>query len=494
MISLAPCLAALCAAAAPQPKTSDVVGVLAVSPPPGPGPALVDVAGMLRDELAKRIDGVFSARDLKDRMADYDQAMASLSDLDRAYSSAVDSAKRDPALAIRWLRGILAELERLPGGAEVYEQWTRANLRLARMRLEYVSSPEEGESGVREARQIVERVLRLQQHLKLDPSLFPRRVIALVEEARAGLAKAPLRKLAVRSAVEGVKVFVDGKEEGLAPLTLQVPAGIYRVSGTRGSLRSPAAMADAREADAAVSLDFTLLASFRPAQGPGLAAPEPEQESKILQSASALGLDRVVAASLVEQKNTFLFASMTSLEPGGSASARQGWIRLSPRGLTPEVAQEMADYLATGQAKGDITPLAPDAEKAKQGASARNTARAYGARAAGRTGELEVAVDLDALLAPPHRLHPAARVSALLPPVWLPVFPIALAVPAVSEINRLVCLFADLLPLLVLLLDLLHGRTRVKFVVVIGRRGAANLAHIQPPGRMVLDTCQRQPK
>jgi hypothetical protein len=362
MMTLATCLTALCAAAAaPQQKTPELVGVLAVSPPPGPGPDLVEVTGKLRDELAKRLDGVLSARELKDRMSG--QSTASLSDLDRAYASAVDGAKRDPVLAISWLRDIISELERHPGGADVYEQWTRANLRLARMRLEYASSPEEGESGAREARQVVERALRLQLQLQLDSSLFPKRLIALVEEVRASLSKAPLHKLVVKSAVEGAKVYVDGKEAGPTPLTLQVPAGVYRVSGMQGGLRSPSVIADARETDTTVALDFALAATFRPAQGPGLATPDAEQESRILQSARALGLDRVVTASLVEQKTTYLVASVTPAKPGGAAPPRQGWIRLSTGGLPPEVVPQMAEYLATGQAKGDLATSAPAVDK-----------------------------------------------------------------------------------------------------------------------------------
>lgn len=362
MMTLATCLTALCAAAAPQQKTLDHVGVLAVSPPPGPGPDLVEVTGKLRDELAKRLDGVLSARELKDRMSG--QSTASLSDLDRAYSSAVDGAKRDPVLAVSWLRDIIAELERHSGGADVYEQWTRANLRLARMRLEYASSPEEGESGAREARQVVERALRLQLQLQLDSSLFPKRLIALVEEVRAALSKAPLHKLVVKSAVEGAIVYVDGKEAGPTPLTLQVPAGVYRVSGAQGGIRSPLVIADARETDTTVALDFALAATFRPAQGPGLATPDAEQESRVLQSARALGLDRVVTASLVEQKTTYLVASVAPAKPGDTAAPpRQGWIRLSTSGLAPEVVPQMAEYLATGQAKGDIATSAPALDK-----------------------------------------------------------------------------------------------------------------------------------
>ncbi len=369
MILATSCLAALCAAAAaPQPKPSEVVGVLAVSPPPGPGPELVDLTGKLRDELAKRLEGVLGARDLKDRMTS-EQAVASLSDLDRAYTSAVDGAKRDPALAISWLRDIIGELERHTGGPKVYEQWTRAHLRLARMRLEYAPSPEEGESGAREARVLAERAVRLQPELKLDPSLFPKRLITLVEEARAALAKAPARKLQVKSPVEGTRVFVDGKEVGVAPVTLSVPAGAYRVSGMQGALRAPATLVDLRDGDAAASLDFSLSTTFRPAQGPGIAASDADQESKILRSASVLGLDRVVTTSLVEQRNTYVFASMTPVKDG-AAQPRQAWLRLSPNGLTPDVAPQLAEYLVTGLAKGNVTATAPDGDKASFATSA----------------------------------------------------------------------------------------------------------------------------
>jgi hypothetical protein len=389
MISFGPCIIALCAvAAAPQPKTSEVVGVLAVSPPPGPGPELVDLAGQLRDELAKRLDGVLGARDLKERMTS-EQVLESLHDLDRAYASAVDGAKRDPALSILRLREIIAELERHIGGADVFDQWTRANLRLARMRLDYAPSPEDGESAAREARVLVERAIRLQPELKLDTSLYPKRLIALVDEARAGLSKAPTRKLAVTSPVEKAKVFVDGKEVGVAPVTLEVPAGVYRVSGLQGALRSQAPAADLRDRDADVALDFSLSAAFRPAQGPGIAAPDSEQESKILQSASALKLDKVVTTSLVEQKATYVFASMTPARSGEGTQPRQGWIRLSPSGLTPDIAPQLAEYLLTGQARGAVTATPPEVDKA-----AFTTIAALDPRPRARAPEADFVADL----------------------------------------------------------------------------------------------------
>ncbi len=66
----------------------EAVGVLAVAPPPGPSPGLVEVTIQLRHALAERLPGVLLGQRLRERMKP-DGAWLSPADVDRTLASAV---------------------------------------------------------------------------------------------------------------------------------------------------------------------------------------------------------------------------------------------------------------------------------------------------------------------------------------------------------------------------------------------------------------------
>jgi hypothetical protein len=359
MLTLAPVVCAL-SLVAPAAKASEAVGVLAVSPPPGPTPELVEITERLRNELAKRIDGVIEARDLKERMTGQ-TSTATLAELDRAYAAAVEAGKRDYNRGMEWLRDIISEIEKQPESPEAFEQWTRANLRLARTRVEHASSPQEAEQAVAETRVILEQVVRAAPDLTLDPNLYPKKLVTLAEEAKATLRKAPVHKLVVKSSVEATRVFVDGRDVGLAPVTLKLTKGSYRVAGAQGAVRVPSAAVTLGDEDQTFTLDFSLATIYRANRGPGLAVTDPDQEGKVVRAASALGLDRVVTASFLEvQKVTFLVASLIQVKPYAQP-LRQGWMRIGNASVPQSNFAALAEFLLTGQSS-DLVAAKPPPE------------------------------------------------------------------------------------------------------------------------------------
>jgi exonuclease VII small subunit len=243
----------------------DSIGVLAVAPPPGPGPELVEMTTQLRQMLSERAPNVLDARQLRERMTG-EPPGASLSEHDLGYESARAAfVKSDYEGSIRTLRTIVEELEKLPDGEEVFKQWTRAMLRLAK------AEQELGHTA--EAQNVLDRLVRAEPNVEVDPALYPPDFARLVRGATARLKLSPVRRLMVSSHSRDVQIFVSGREVGRidrGPVAVRLPAGRYRVSGARGALRAPAVQVDLGRSDQSITLEFSVAESLRPSTGPAL--------------------------------------------------------------------------------------------------------------------------------------------------------------------------------------------------------------------------------
>ncbi len=332
-------LAALLAAV-PAVRADDVVGVLAVAPPPGPGPELVELTFQLRQAMAERNRGVLEARQLRDRMAGQLPG-ASLGELDRAYEGARTAyANGDLEGSVRTLRAIIEDLEKLPDSDESFRQWTRATLRLAKAETDLGRDDS--------ARALLERLVQSAPDVVVDRNLYPARFARQVDEVRARFNASPTRKLTITASEPGVKVFVNGRPVGSAPVTLALHQGRYRVSGAVGNLRAPPLRIDLGEEDQRALLDFTIARALRPGQGPGLALPAGDASGRIVAAGAFLGLDGIVAVSLAEEGSVSqLVGALYDVRRG--MLTREGRVRLSNKTVPAGGIEALSDFLMTGQ-------------------------------------------------------------------------------------------------------------------------------------------------
>src|SRR6266542_3037389 len=158
-------------------QPQEFMGVAAVAEAPGPSPELVEMTIQLRSVVSERTTGVLEAAQLRERMAGR-PSNASLAELDRAYSGALATYQNgDYEGAIRTLRAVIEDLEKLPDGPETFSQWTRAMLRLAR------AQGTVGQKG--EARATLERLVRAAPAVKVDPTQYPPSFERQVDESVA---------------------------------------------------------------------------------------------------------------------------------------------------------------------------------------------------------------------------------------------------------------------------------------------------------------------
>lgn len=337
---------------------AESVGVVAVAEPPGPSPELAELTHQLRGVVAERTPGVLEASELRERMTGQTSS-ATLSELDRAYAGALATYQNgDFEGAVRTLRAVIQDLDKLPPSAEMFAQWTRAMLRLGR------AEQTLGRGG--EAREVLERLVRANPTVKVDVNQYPPSFVRQVDEVRGQVSVLTKKKLSVNSTTKGAKVFADGREIGTAPLVVELPPGRYKISGTMGNLRVPAIPVDLTEEGQSIVLNFALAESLRPSVGPGLALAEVDRAKNLVAAGAWLGVDKLLATRLVAEAGVeYLAATMFDVRRG--ILQREGRVRLSNKIAPPGGLSALAAFLITGQASelvattsvGASVPLPP---------------------------------------------------------------------------------------------------------------------------------------
>ena len=335
-------------------RAEESLGVVAVAPQPGPTPTLIDLTDQLRRAVGARVSGVLEPAEIRARMGDGAPG-SSLSETNRMYEAArAAELSGDPRRAIVGLQAAIAELEAFPEGEEVFAQWSRAMLRLAKIESLLAGHEEQ-------ARATLERLLRASPSTKIDPDVHGPDVAQLGESVRAKLAKLEKRRLSISSRSKGVRLFVNGREVGTdarGTLVLTLPRGQYKVTGYQGKLRAPPVQVDLDARDREVVLDFAIPEIFRPAQGPGFAT-SPLDTARIFSTAGFLRLDTLMTANLVEDDGvTYLVGTMYDVR-GGKMKV-SGVMHLYS--MMPPIGgmDALADFLLTGEKKtGPVAPYDP---------------------------------------------------------------------------------------------------------------------------------------
>ncbi len=367
------------------PAAAEAFAVLPVAEPPGPDAALGDLAAEVRAALALRGAGVLAPEVLRDRMTG-DAPAGALAAADAAYQAALDlHARGDFEGSIRGLRAVIADLEYLPAGAEVHARWQRAMLRLAR------SEQAVGRRG--EAQAVLQRLLRVDPALEVDPRLYPPGFQRLVEEVRAETRALWTRRLVVE-AQAGVQVLLEGRGAGPAPVALELPPGRYRIAGALGGIRSREVTVDLTGEDRRVELDLSLAEVLRPDRGPGLALPPGEAAGRVIAAGAFLDLDRVVSVRIGEQGGrAYLAASLHDARRG--TTMPEGRVSLADGRLPAGGAAALAAHLLAGEVSpvvtvvpvADLRPVLPPLDAPRRGwlwdGTRRPEARRYGWMATG---------------------------------------------------------------------------------------------------------------
>ncbi len=337
--------AALALALLAPPAAGERIGVLAVHEP---GPAdldLVELTHQLRAACTERVPGVLQAPEMRARLQGR-TGNATAAELDRAFNGALAVYQNgEYESAERTLKAIVADLEQLPEGEAVWRQWTRAMMRLSHVQFT------QGQRDDADATQLA--VLKVDPSHQLDPVLYAPGYRAHFDELRARVRAMPKRRLTVTARGRDGTIYVGGRDVGLSPVTVIVPAGTYRVAGAAGELRPPPVTVDLADEDRAVTLDFALAEAVRIASGPALALPPGDRAATLVKAGAWLGVDRLVATSrLVEGEAPFLVGAVYDVRRG--ALMREGSVRVVGGAVPPASLGALAAFLLTGTPSREV--------------------------------------------------------------------------------------------------------------------------------------------
>jgi tetratricopeptide (TPR) repeat protein len=319
---------------------AETTGVIAVAEPPGPSAELAELTHQFRSVMSERTQGVLDAAKLRERMTGQ-TSTATLAELDRAYAGALATYQTgDFEGAVRTLRAVVEDLDKLPDSSDAFAQRSRALMRLARA--------EQTLGHQAEAKAALQRLVRADPAARADPTQYPPSFQRQIDEARAEMKAQPSRKLTVQSTTRGAKVYVEGREVGTAPITVDLAAGRYRVSGAVGQLRVPGVQADLTQEAQTVMLNFTLAEALRPSFGPGLAVPETDRARSLITAGAWLGVDKLVTTTFAtEGEVIYLVGSIYDVRRG--MLQREGRVRLSNKTAPSGSLSALAGFLITGE-------------------------------------------------------------------------------------------------------------------------------------------------
>jgi PEGA domain-containing protein len=344
-------LATAAALSLPVAACADGLAVLAVAPPPGPGGALEEITDGLRERIAERAPETLRADQLRARVA-VPASGPALPELERAYEQARAAyLGGDFERTLAMLGQVAETLQARPSTPGVHELWTKVMLRLART---------EHELGRAEsARTTLEWLLRAEPDLSPDASLTPAWLAQEIEHGRARLRALPVGTLVVTSSTPTAHLTVDGRDVGTPPLRLELPQGRHHVMGWTETVQVGPLSIDLGPGEREIVLDFAIVEALRPWSGLGLAG-TPEGSALLARAGRHLGVDRVVASSLVEDRGSaYAVASLHDVRR--ARLEREARVRLEG-GAVPAGGQEaLAEFIVDGHTDSPLVfvPGAP---------------------------------------------------------------------------------------------------------------------------------------
>ncbi|MFT3913206.1 MAG: hypothetical protein QM704_03670 [Anaeromyxobacteraceae bacterium] len=289
-----------------------------------------------------------------------DAGPASLAELDRAYGGALATYQNGEfESAVRTLRAIVEDLEKVPEGPEAYSQWVRANLRLAHAAGSVGLDP-----VVEEA---MDKLIRTEPTLEPEPDQYSPAYRRKYEAARKRVRALARHKLLLEARGGPGTLYLNGRRMGTvgpAPLELDLPAGSYRVGAAAGALRVPTFTVELTENRKAL-LDFTLAEAVRPNAGPGLALAGADRPAGIIRAGAWLGVDKLLTVTRLQESGvSFLVGAIHDVRRG--AMLREGQVRIVAGGVPAVSLGALASFLLTGQQARGVEERAPQAQPAAQ--------------------------------------------------------------------------------------------------------------------------------
>ncbi len=188
------------------------------------------------------------------------------------------------------------------------------------------------------------RVFRVEPDYRPDTGLYPPSFQKFVDKARKAAKKKSTSRLEVSTSPAGKPVYVGGRNVGVGPVSIRVPAGEYRVEadwGHRGMVRTITVPSAPVELSAAVE------GAVYPDGGPCVEATDAtaalSRASRILPATRLLGVHQESAGG-----DSYMVVTAVS---GGGQDVREGRVQVQPGAPTSEALALLAGWSVPGQSE-----------------------------------------------------------------------------------------------------------------------------------------------
>lgn len=304
-------------------------------------PGLQQAVGALRQSLASRPGArLLTTEATIDALGG--PSRGSLADLKRRVAQAqTELFQQAHESSVRTLDAVISDLDGTPPGAE---RWA---LFLEAQALRAWNFQKMGQVAPAEA--ALERVLRLEPSWKPDGRSFPPSVGKMARDVSRRLSGRALATVKVRSEPAGLGVFVDGRPMGIAPLTLQLSRGSYRIEsaydGRRGiprvmELVGAVELRFERDLDGALFADAGPCLAVRPDRA--------ERLSRLVQLSAVLHVRRVVDVRIEQPAAGERYLVASEVDGTSGQELREARVKWPPAGLPSGAVERLADFLTTG--------------------------------------------------------------------------------------------------------------------------------------------------
>jgi hypothetical protein len=210
-----------------------------------------------------------------------------------------------------------------------------------------------------ELEETLEAIFRAQPGLELDPRSFSPVQLAQFEEVRERVRASSTAALRITSQPPGLPVEVDGFPVGVAPLSLAVSPGRYRVEAVAGARRGMSREVTVSDW-AEVALEGDLEAAVELEAGPCVAAVTPqERASRLDRIAALIGADLVVAVRPEESADRQSYLAVEAVGPSAGTRQRSVALKLVRGRPAPVGLDQLWEALGPSEEGGDATRATP---------------------------------------------------------------------------------------------------------------------------------------
>jgi hypothetical protein len=209
-----------------------------------------------------------------------------------------------------------------------------------------------------DAEKALERILRVEPTFEPDHDSYSPDMWKLAEKVRKRLKEQTSATVSISSRPGGVPIAVDGRLMGKAPITLELPAGEYRVEALFGKERTLARTVRASGLTS-VELDQSFDGAVRVASGPCFAT-NGDREARLVplvKLSRFLGVSQVVGLWQEEPASGEVYLTAAVVDGKSSQELREAKVKVSAGQPTVELIGKLAQFISKGSAGPPVEPV-----------------------------------------------------------------------------------------------------------------------------------------